>query len=165
MTDQADGHLFQDSLKLAGDAVARLQRAGREYGSAIRLCHNLAAEKAEREQRAIVRIMGDPEAPNINSLTKRPHSASSAEDIKETDRDYRKYLDAVATAEQNRVESRTEVTVATVAAAIALEVLTWTREQLRSGPAGVPTGYLAESMREMVRAHTEEVASDNPSPR
>ncbi len=73
--------------KLAADCIAAYVEAGNEYAALAGQEMDLEADRAGKKLDAIRRIMQGE-----NPLTGKPHSASSAEAVVETDHEYRAHL-------------------------------------------------------------------------
>lgn len=69
-------------------AIASLQQAANEYAAKVYAEMELEARRPAKKAEAVARIM----ASGDNPLTNRPHSASSAEAIVETDHGYAAHL-------------------------------------------------------------------------
>jgi hypothetical protein len=86
------GELTMTTIRVATDAAAEeaiitFERAGESYARLVGREMDLEADRHAQKQAAIRRVMQ-----GINELTAKPHSASSAEAIVETDLEYRDYL-------------------------------------------------------------------------
>lgn len=73
---------------LARAAITDCQTAGTDYAAAVHREMTLEHERPAKKAAAIRRIM----ASGDNPLTQKPHSASSAESIAETDHEYAAHL-------------------------------------------------------------------------
>jgi hypothetical protein len=69
------------------EAIAAYEQAGERYAHLVGREMELEADRHTAKQAAIRRIMQ-----GVNELTEKPHSASSAESVVETDAEYRSYL-------------------------------------------------------------------------
>lgn len=88
--------------------------AGRRLAEAVVAELEMEARKAGEKSEAIRRLIGSP-----NLETDKPHSASSAEKIVETDREYATFLAAYRSIVANKIVARAEYDAAVVAGRLA----------------------------------------------
>ncbi len=96
------------------DYAQDIVMAGRRLADAVTLELELEAKKAGEKSDAIRRLIGSP-----NYETDKPHSASSAEKIVETDRDYATFLATLRDATAKKILARAEYDAAVVAGKLA----------------------------------------------
>lgn len=77
-----------DTERLARVAIDEVRASGNEYANLVHREMALEHERAGRKAEAVARIM----ASGDNPLTHKPHSASSAEAVAETDHAYAAHL-------------------------------------------------------------------------
>lgn len=80
-------------------AAEDVRNAGEAFAAATRRCMDLHRQKAEKADAAIERI----KKAGPNPKTDRPHSTSSADEIKSRDPEYGAFLQEQGLAEQNRL--------------------------------------------------------------
>ena len=101
-------------------AIARVRAAGTALAHATAQEVALVREKPARKAEAIRRLMDDPGG---NPLTSRPHSASSAAAVAETDAGYAGFLRQCSEATVGVIVARSECTATRLEAQLALALV------------------------------------------
>lgn len=104
----------------AQDAISAVVVAGERVAMAYSVVQELEDSRAEVKVNAIMRIMGNGE----NPLTKKPHSAASAEAIVETDAEYMALRKAQADAEIERWRALARYEASKLSARLAVDLAT-----------------------------------------
>ena len=99
--------MFETTAQDLHHQITQIVEAGEAYGRAVRAEMQIEDERPLAKLEAITRLMALP-----NALTGKPHSASSAEAIVETDAAYAAYLSA-----------KRDAVVAKITAKVALDVV------------------------------------------
>ena len=116
--------------------ILALEEAGRRLAAATHREQTLEDGRAAEKAAAIGRLMQ-----GTNGLTGKPHSASSAEAVVETDADYAGYRRAQADAVQERIFARTAYDAAHLNAQLAIALAGAERRVYIHAPADSPEGF------------------------
>lgn len=102
----------------AVDVIDRITMAGDMLGRAMAREAETQSQKGPKKAEAIRRLMGTP-----NSLTEKPHSASSAEAVVELDPEYFTFLKECRIAIAERYEAQANYDAAVLRAQLAVKLV------------------------------------------
>jgi hypothetical protein len=109
--------------EVAEAAINEYEREGQAYAAFVHRELELEAGRPAVKCDAIRRILGASDAPNTNIVNGRPHSASSAEAVVETDHGYRAYLTVQHEVVLSKHAAYTRMTSARLRAELAIGAL------------------------------------------
>lgn len=107
-----------------GSTILAIRRAGEKLAQAAARELEVHSLRGIKKSEAIVRLIGTPNAETSTESVMKPHSATSAEKVVESDKEYAAHLAACRQSVVDRILAEAELEVAVLSAQLTVKLAT-----------------------------------------